>query len=340
MKKNNLFAFVFSAAVIAFFTIACDFRMNDVGTQNWPTDKPVAPFMLRAANIDEGVRLDWHAPEGGAEIRGYEIYRWEGSRLGDIFGDTVVVGNITSWVDIAFNLIPGGTYVYEVRSFNGAGLSEETSNEIQIVVAPSPIQDLRAKALSSREIELNWTYADGAEYYYVYRSKSADTSSFARLDTIIYDNSFIDDDKGKGLEALTTYYYRVRASNLKDGHGGDAPLSNIASARTRLAAPAGIKVEILSDIDPARTKDSVKISWEAVEGAAGYQLLFETGSANATWDLIISSGTNLVYIDTRFVEFGLMSGTTLFYGARAIEKLTPTNADEIGDMAVGSAIKK
>jgi hypothetical protein len=139
------------------------------------------------------------------------------------------------------------------------------------------------------------------------------------------------------------YYYWIQASNeVKASNplkGGRSPMSNMAFDETKLAPPEWFWVEILED-------GNVQIRWTEVAGAKGYQLFFESGKTNATFDFPIAFDTKvptkfsikpgtpdtLSYIDKDF-DF-IQKGATLFYTACGIKNFAANGdykRDEIGD---------
>jgi len=350
MRKNNLFVFVCFVFILAFLTISCD-----MGTIDYPTQKPEAVYGMKAVMTDDAkaLLLTWN-PSAENEASGYELYCWSDSAVGN--PDTIIVRD-TQYVDT--QIIAGSKYFYSVRAFNGVGLSQASDAVYMVAVLIPPMQvlDLKARDVNSYSIRLDWEASNGATEYIIYRSDllngkydSISVVSAPRTD-------FLDDDNGAGLQPKKWYYYKVQASNVSQ-KGGNSPMSNVDSAQTKLAPPIWLKVEILHDnvTDSAAGigQDTVRIRWTKVKGAIGYQLYFESGLTNASFEYLKAKDTagqqkspfkvlpavapdtldTLEYIDTDFVLHGLVKNTRLFYKVCAIDSFDTSGNyknDAVGD---------
>jgi hypothetical protein len=126
------------------------------------------------------------------------------------------------------------TYTYRVRA-NNVGGSSAYSNEAfattQTETPPAAPSTLVATAVSSSRIDLSWSdNSDNEAGFTVERCTNSPCSdAFVPIATVAagvtaYSNT--------GLQASTTYTYRVRASNV----GGSSDYSNTASATTQTAS--------------------------------------------------------------------------------------------------------
>lgn len=103
------------------------------------------------------------------------------------------------------------------------------SRRISVSNPPLPVQLTLVEAVSSTEIDLNWTTAeaDGFQYYRLYRATTSTvTSSSTLVKTLTNRNTTSYSDTA--LTADQTYYYRVFVYNL----AGQKDSSAVASART------------------------------------------------------------------------------------------------------------
>jgi hypothetical protein len=316
MKKIRIFIYA-TVAAIAF--IACDW-----GTADWPTETPKEVYSSSLKVQWDGaagaIRLEW---EGVENARGYEVFRYaDGADSPDM---TVSRGTDTVYLDSKIEA--GHTYAYKVRAYNGAGWGGMDSTASRgCKVPPSKTQGVKAKGLTSKEIEVSWDAVIGATDFYIYRSQNSDFTKDTCVEVVVGSVlQYVD----KGLKANTIYYYKIEASN----DGGKGAKSDVASAKTKLAPPAWVFVEILPS-------DEVKISWAPVAGAAGYEVFYESGLTNATFDFPIDIGKvakfetsaakdTLWTKDLGFTEYGLMKGTEIYYKVCAVETFYDGDSDKI-----------
>ena len=108
-----------------------------------------------------------------------------------------------------------------------------------------------------------------------------------------------------GLDAQTTYEFKVRAYDASNRYSGYSELDAI----TRLPVPTGLSVS-----DP--TYDGVSLDWDDVTGATGYEYRYKESSA-ANWDDAVVAAVT----DSEATVTGLSGGTQYDFSVRA------TNAD-------------
>jgi hypothetical protein len=134
--------------------------------------------------------------------------------------------------------------------------------------APAAPTGLTAMASSSSQIYLSWGAVSGATGYSVQRSP--DGATWTQLASGLTATSYAD----AGLQAATTYYYRVQASNA----AGSGPFSATASATTPAAAGGTV---LFSDSFGGST---VNPAWKFAGGnwgqAAGVLAQTGTGSGD------------------------------------------------------------
>ena len=195
---------------------------SNVACAATPDVPPVAPARLTATPISPNqINLAWADLSNNES--GFDIER--GSSATGAFtkiGDAPT--NATTYEDK--NLTDNTNYCYRVRARNAAGNSAYTD----VVCVTTPLAppgapaNLTAQIVDYDQVQLNWTAAGStAVTISIERSTSA-TTGFVEIKQVpAAQTSYLD----KGLQAFTTYYYRIRAINT----AGNSEYSNIASAR-------------------------------------------------------------------------------------------------------------
>ncbi|MBV9850105.1 MAG: fibronectin type III domain-containing protein, partial [Armatimonadetes bacterium] len=176
-------------------------------------------------------------------------------------------------------------------TLNGANLLAD--------LAPPPPSGLTASAQSTSQINLTWNAVPHAVGYAVLRG-TAHGGPYTQVGTTAGTTSFND----SGLSAGTTYYYVVAAHTAAE----TSAYSNEASATTSThvqppAAPTGLTA--------TAGNGQVGLSWQAVNGAASYNVYrsttssgegvtpYKTGLAAAAFtDTAVSDGTAYYYVVT------------------------------------------
>lgn len=185
---------------------------------------PQAPMDLNASAIShERIDLTW------GDLPDEEGYQVERSADGISFEPIAsVAADSTGFSDTA--LTPETNYIYRLRAFNGAGMSD-ASNDAWATTLPAPITApnaptaLQAAALSGSEILLAWSdLADNETAFEVERS-SDNGGTWQIVASLPADTQDFTDTN---LVSVTSYQYRVRALNAAASSG----YSNIASATT------------------------------------------------------------------------------------------------------------
>ncbi|HWQ89770.1 MAG TPA: cell wall-binding repeat-containing protein, partial [Desulfitobacteriaceae bacterium] len=187
------------------------------------TGIPDIPTNLTAHDTgSNSIDLNW---DGATDAASYYLYRATSSS-----GTYTKIATVKATFYNDSGLTTGRTYYYKVRAYNSYGLSEYSNRASATVSRSSPnISDipdvpdnLDAIAKSSSSIDLDWSYADNATSYYLYRATSS-SGTYSRIATVSSE-TYTD----TGLSANTTYYYKVQAHNSY----GTSSFSASASATT------------------------------------------------------------------------------------------------------------
>ncbi len=152
---------------------------------------------------------------------------------------------------------------------------------------------------SPTSIKVTWSAVSGAAGYKVYRSTSS-TSNFAAVKTITSGSTINWTDTG--LSPGTTYYYKVCATGVDGATAVNSNASAVKSAKPVLGTPTAKSA--------SASYTSIKTTWGAVSGAAGYEL-YRAISKTGTYTKVYS-GTALSYTNT-----GRTTGKTYYYKVKA-----------------------
>jgi hypothetical protein len=257
---------------------------------------PAAPSALNVnATSSSSISLTWS--DNSNDESGFELER----STAEFSGFTLITSpnaDQTSYTDSG--LTPATTYYYRIRAYNNDGDSDYSNTAgattQAAATAPSAPSDLVASATSSSQIDLSWTdNADNETGFKVERS-TVQGSSYSQIGTTAAN---VTTYSSTGLNADTTYYYRVRAYNAS----GDSAYSNIASAATLASAPASPSNISVTDI----TASSARINWtDNADNETGFELGHCTGLIGAT-------GDGLVFCSSGFVADIQLSANTTSY---------------------------
>ena len=138
---------------------------------------------------------------------------------------------------------------------------------------PAPT-GLTATATSSSVITLNWNAVPGAAGYNIYQSQSS-SSGFQLLGT-----SQTNSTTNSSLPPNTTVYYKVAAYSAD---GTEGAMSNVASATT-LSGSSGGSLPAPTGLTATLSSTTLMIFWNAVTGAAGYNLYISAD--NSTFEAV------------------------------------------------------
>ena len=258
-------------------------------------EPPTAPSGLNyRVSSATAVRLQWTVSTDNEGVARYDIYV-NGKKLYSSFENFFVVSHLDS-------LIP---YNFVVRAVDAAGNLSQPSNQTTYLppdVSPGDLpgipSEVAAEAIAFNKIKIVWTDTSANESgFEVVRSETS-SGTYKPIVTVAANiDSFVDN----GLEASTTYYYRVRAI----AHNGESAFSPKVNART-LEQPA------TPDVPPVLTGDAssggaVSLTWEDESAnETGYEVYRSQDSVDFTVIASLPANSN-AYADNE------VSGFTYYY---------------------------
>lgn len=276
---------------------------TNVSSATTLTNIPSSPSALSANPVSYNqINLSW--TDNADNESGFLIERGtDGVNFTQIYGTSA---NVTNFNDTSVSA--NTTYYYRVRAWNGYGNSGYTntaSTTTPNYIPPAP-SSLYATSISQSQINLTW--ADNAINEDGYKIEmGTSTSNFVQIasigaNTVSY--------SATGLNANTTYYFRVRAYN----NGGNSSYSSISYATTWMnvpVAPSSLSATAIS-------QSQINLGWtDNSDNETAF--LIERGTDGVNFSFIASTTFNSIsYSNTS----GLSANTTYYYRVRAYHYLS------------------
>ncbi|MBD3229213.1 MAG: hypothetical protein GF329_13605, partial [Candidatus Lokiarchaeota archaeon] len=278
---------------------------------------PILNFITPNPDYNGIIELDWSNVENATE---YYIYR-DISTITDITGMTPIAmvsdSNYTDTVSI------DDDYYYVI-----IGANEEHNGSISncenvtVIISPTletpTLYPLIPKTDYDGFINLNWTDADNATHYYVYRDINPILNLTNRepiamtLHSNYTDVNFIDG----------VFYYAVTSANL----GWNSSLSNSENVTISKQYPVGDT--FLDSISPSTDSDGIiDLSWTIAENASWYYIYKDTSFISSLDSLTPIVSTT----DTNYTDYNYINGTFYYavIGANFLYNGTKTNSESV-----------
>jgi len=182
------------------------------------TTPPSAPSNLTAtAPSSTQINLSWTASTDNVTVTGYKIQRCQGASCTTFAQIATPSGTGTTYIDTG--LSPSTRYSYEIIATDAASnpsLPSNVGTAMTLAGPPAAPSGLTATAASATQINLSWTNnATNQTGFKVERSP--DGITFAQIGTTGATTTIYSDSP---LTPVTTYFYRVRATNGAGELGG------------------------------------------------------------------------------------------------------------------------
>ncbi len=226
-----------------------------------------------------------------------------GNNIGD--GTVVLIGNSFTASDAG--LTAGTSYFYQVFSYNGTGIATNylttvtSANSGSTITLPGKPVAIAATAVQQNQFTANWTATTGAASYRLDVSLDNFATPISGFNDLTVTSTSVN---VTGLNAGTTYQYRVRAVNASGASVNSDSISQITvpSAPT-LAAATNV------------TQTGFVANWNAVTGGTGY---FIDVSLTNDFSSFVTGFQNrpLTNVTTLAIS-SLSPGTVHYYRVRA-----------------------
>lgn len=256
-----------------------------------------APANLQASGAGNTVELSWDSVEGAT---GYEVEVQDPTT-----GEYALLGTARETSYLHEGLEYDASYIYRVRAvrqrqrdvaaYSVYTGSVEARTEVPVLEGVS----LTVASAAWNQIQLAWQAADASAGYEIERK--ADNGTYVKIADIQAGTASYMDT----VETGVLYTYRIRPVKQLGSQMFYGDYSGEQSVQTALNAPAAGGVST-SDMQ------SLSVSWNAVEGANGYEV-YRSASSGSGYTLVANlSGGEVQYRDT-----GLAIENTYYYQVRA-----------------------
>jgi hypothetical protein len=206
------------------------------------------------------------------------------------------------WTSMLWAGLLGAVLLFGIaacQSSSGGGSSGAPAPAAAPAPTPPAAPTGLAAAAADAQVTLTWTAVADATSYNLYWGKAAGVTPQNGTQLAGGTSPYVHKELTNG----TTYYYIVTAV----GAGGESAASAEANAKPQVPAPGAPK-----NLAAAAGIGKVTLSWDAVNGASGYNLYRSTKSGAGT------TGTPITKVTSPHVDSPLTPGTPVYYVVTAL----------------------
>ena len=260
------------------------------------------------SKVQDSVKVTWNVVENAD---GYELFRSTDPEDYTTWTLIKTIKDGTATYYTNKNLEVGVTYYYSVRAFkNDADGNRIYTDYSEMCYMPAAVVFDAPYSNATFRVRLRWNEVGGAHGYQIWGLKADGTWKMVK--TIGDKGNVLTNDQGAttaysntGLVAGDTYTYKMRAFMItEDGKKVFGAYSDEYSVAVKPEAP------VIAVTSTVATR--AQISWEAINGAAGYQV-WMADAENGEYKIVksITDGK------TTYTKYDLTSGKTYYFKVRA-----------------------
>lgn len=236
---------------------------------------PPVPANFQAERINSSrVDLSWVDLSDDEDL--YQIERSENNIDWTLIETTE--SDVEAYSDLS---APSGDVYYRIRAGNNVGFSDWVSLNIIVPSAPAAPASFSASPDSSHTIALSWISAGNASSHSIERSTAGAGGPWTSLITGLAGatNSYVD----VGLNAETTYYYRIRSTN-------DIGQSDWAATNTTTLAAEVVVISLPASISETAGSFEATITRTGTSGDKVYMLSSNDARLSLPYSVTILDG--------------------------------------------------
>ena len=236
---------------------------------------------------------------------GYEVYRATNENGKYIKVKTITDNNIIQ--NKSPNLDNGKMYYYRVKAYievDGQKYYSDSATLQASTKLSGGITNLKMVSRTDNSIRISWDKVESDEGYEVFRGTS-EKGKYVKVKTITDNN--ITSIVSTGLNSATTYYYKVRSYKTIDGNKQYGDFSTVKIS----TKPKAVDNLVLVN----STEKSIKIAWDEVKGADGYEIFKATGE-NGKYVKVATTS------DLNYVSLGVVKGQSYCYKVKAYKVIS------------------